>query len=466
METMKRRALSGTPVQFPVMMASSTLASSFAPNLSGQLVSRLISFGINMYLLRRISGDLLGVVNVSLTLFYTTTIFLVREPFRKAFLSNDIPLSRVVNHLWLSPLICPLVALSLYSLIWVPFSTVPPLELVHSYEWALFAFGFAAWLEAVAEPFVIVSLRLAMDAQYALAQGLLVVTQRIAVIVLLFFTPMPHITIFCCAQVIPSSREDLSVLGTFALHSAFKQVLTDGTSYVLTFTDRFTLSDKAVFDAVDKLGSLVARVVLAPLEHSAYLFFSANLRRDVPIEKQQQDEVKRAVSTLEGLLHLTVVTGVIVCVFAVPYSPLAVSIYGGDLLSKNSGAAILRFYCVYIVIIAVNGITECFAMATMSSAQLFSHGWFLFIASPLHVLLSFLFSFYIGSYGLILANVVNMCARISYSWTHTRRLFSPYGVSICASLPTPSTVILLLFCLAVSSLSLVVSYTFSFLYLC
>lgn len=39
---------------------------------------------------------------------------------------------------------------------------------------------------------------------------------------------------------------------------------------------------------MDKLGSLVARVVLAPLEHSAYLFFSANLRRDVPIEKQQQ----------------------------------------------------------------------------------------------------------------------------------------------------------------------------------
>lgn len=55
-----------------------------------------------------------------------------------------------------------------------------------------------------------------------------------------------------------------------------------------------------------------------------------------------EDEVKRAVSTLEGLLHLTVVTGVIVCVFAVPYSPLAVSIYGGDLLSKNSGRFLLQ----------------------------------------------------------------------------------------------------------------------------
>uniref|UniRef100_A0A915CK22 Protein RFT1 homolog n=1 Tax=Parascaris univalens TaxID=6257 RepID=A0A915CK22_PARUN len=194
------RASPVTSVQFPIMMASSTLASSFAPNLSGQLISRLISFAINMYLLRRINGDLLGVVNVSLTLFYTTTIFLVREPFRKTFLSNDVPLSRVVNYLWLSPLICPLVALSLYSLIWIPLSTVPPPELVDSYEWALFTFGFAAWLEAVAEPFVIISLRLAMDAQYAVAQGLLVVTQRITVVVFLFFTPMPHIAIFCYAQ--------------------------------------------------------------------------------------------------------------------------------------------------------------------------------------------------------------------------------------------------------------------------
>ncbi|KHN80941.1 Protein RFT1 -like protein [Toxocara canis] len=81
---------------------------------------------------------------------------------------------------------------------------------------------------------------------------------------------------------------DLSVLGTFAVHSAFKQILTDGTGYVLTFTERFTLSDKAVFDAVDKLGSLIARIVLAPLEHSAYLFFSANLRRDVAVDRQAQ----------------------------------------------------------------------------------------------------------------------------------------------------------------------------------
>ncbi|VDK51220.1 unnamed protein product [Anisakis simplex] len=341
-------------------MQSSTLLSSFAPNLSGQLLSRIISFAINMYLLRKIDGDLLGVVNVSLTLFYTTTIFIVREPFRKAFLSTDIPLSVAVNYIWLSfrPLLCPLVALSLYLIVWMPFSTIPPVELVPSYGWALFCFGLSAWFESVAEPFVIVSLRFAMDSEYAVVQGLLVVMQRVVVILLIFFTNDSHI-------------KHLSILTTFTIHSLFKQILTDGTGYVLTFTDRFTLSNKAVFDAVDKLGSLVARIVLAPLEHSAYLFFSANLRRDIAVDQQEPSEVKKAIDTLSGLMHLTTVVGVIVCVFAIPYSPLAVTIYGGSLLANNSGASILRLYCVYIVVIAINGITECFAMATMNSSQIF-----------------------------------------------------------------------------------------------
>ncbi|VDM47859.1 unnamed protein product [Toxocara canis] len=326
-------------------------------------MSRIISFAINMYLLRRIDGDLLGVVNVRYPDIVLHNDHFLGVPPR-VFRLAKVRFSSMPKPFVFSPLVCPLVALLLYLAVWMPFSTNPPLELVPSYGWALFAFGFAAWLEALAEPFVIVSLKFTMDTQYAIVQGLLVVMQRVVVIALLLLTSMPHIVVFCYAH-------DLSVLGTFAVHSAFKQILTDGTGYVLTFTERFTLSDKAVFDAVDKLGSLIARIVLAPLEHSAYLFFSANLRRDVAVDRQAQEVVKVAVDALNGLLHLTTVVGIVVCVFAVPYSPLAVSIYGGDLLSKNSGASILRLYCVYIVVIAINGITECFAMATMNNKQIF-----------------------------------------------------------------------------------------------
>lgn len=89
------------------------------------------------------------------------------------------------------------------------------------------------------------------------------------------------------------------------------------------------------------------------------------------------------------VLHVACVTGLVVSIFGVPYSPLAVFIYGGHLLYDNggtpiayvlllrrvefkvyvSGGTLLSLYCVYLSVLAVNGITECFAMATMSNVQ-------------------------------------------------------------------------------------------------
>uniref|UniRef100_A0A158Q849 Protein RFT1 homolog n=1 Tax=Elaeophora elaphi TaxID=1147741 RepID=A0A158Q849_9BILA len=360
-----------------------------------------------MYLLRRIDSDALGLVNVNLTLFYSTTIFLVREPFRKAFLANEIPLSVVITHLWLAPLICPLIAALLYLCFWLPFSTVPDASLVPSYAAALTMFAFSAWLESFAEPYIILSLRFGMDAQYAFAQGFLVIMQRIFVLILIIMVPMLPVYAFCCAQILSSfcyaalcvyllvsgirsvapsgfsivslypsfpkafSKENRSILGAFTVHSIFKQIITNGTGYVLAFTHFFSLSDQAVFDAVDKLGSLVARVIFAPLEHSAYLYFSTCLRRSTSAEDRIESDVKKGVNAMNSLLHIVIVVGTVIFVFAIPYSPLAVKVYGGAILVNNEGANILRLYCFYIIVIAINGITECFAMATMNEGEIF-----------------------------------------------------------------------------------------------
>lgn len=471
-----------------------SIVSSLAPNFGGQLLARIISFFISMYLLRRIDGDLLGIVNVSLTLYYTAVIFLVREPFRKTFLSSNSSTLAIANTLWLSPIICPLIALTLYFCVWAPFSIWPPPSQVPSYPWALFAFALSAWLESLAEPFVIVALRCGMNAEFALLQGILVISQRLCVAFLISVTSWSHISIFCYAQILSSffyllscllfvyrrlhshdcsfmefksfrmifpnfysslSKTDLSVLLTFTGHSLFKQLLTDGTGYVLAFTNSVSFSDQAAFDAVDKLGSLIARIVLSPLEHSAYLYFVAYVKRDVSIELQNQVEVGKAAEALVGILRLTTTLGLIICVFTVPYSPLAVAIYGGDLLILHSGADILRLYSVYVVVIAINGVTECFAMATMNNSQLVRHGWFLSLTSVVHVFMSIVGSFCLGPYGLILANIFNMFLRIFYSWRHTQR-FLGRTISVLSAAPSFTTLGLLLFSLLISSLSLII----------
>ncbi|MCP9257135.1 hypothetical protein DINM_000363 [Dirofilaria immitis] len=388
-----------------------SMASSFLHNFSGQLLSRMISFGINMYLLRRIDSDILGLVNVNLMLFYSTTIFLVREPFRKVFLANEIPLSIIVTHLWFEPIIYPLIAALLYLCVWLPFSIIPDTSLVPSYIAALSMFAFSAWLESFAEPYVILSLRFGMDAQYAFAQSFLVIAQRVFAFILIIGVPMSPVYAFCCAQytfhydlqilssfcytalciyllvsgirsvvphvrdfnmisLYPSFPKNRSLLGAFTIHSIFKQAITN-----------------AVFDAVDKLGSLVARIIFAPLEHSAYLYFSTCLRRATSAKDQIEINVKKGFSAMNNLLHIVIVVG----------------------------ANILRFYCFYIIIIAINGVTECFSMATMDEQELLSHGWFLFLSSPIQILLSSAFSYAVGAYGLILANIISMLMRIAYS---------------------------------------------------
>lgn len=95
----------------------------------------------------------------------------------------------------------------LYLCFWLPFSTVPDASLVPSYTAALSMFAFSAWLESFAEPYVILSLRFGLDGQYAFAQGFLVITQRVFVVILIITIPILPVHAFCFAQVCLRSRK-------------------------------------------------------------------------------------------------------------------------------------------------------------------------------------------------------------------------------------------------------------------
>ncbi|KAI0219479.1 hypothetical protein LSAT2_028984 [Lamellibrachia satsuma] len=103
-------------------MASNILASaatSASYNMALQLMFRLVTFVLNAFVLRYISRELLGVVNVRLTLLYSSTLFLTREAFRRACLSktSDRRWQQVMNLLWC---IIPIgiVCTSVFGYIW------------------------------------------------------------------------------------------------------------------------------------------------------------------------------------------------------------------------------------------------------------------------------------------------------------------------------------------------------------
>lgn len=85
---------------------------------------------------------------------------------------------------------------------------------------------------------------------------------------------------------------------------------------------------------------------------------------------QDSNSIKEAVSVLEYLLRVNSSIGLIVLSFGQAYAKLALFLYGGSTLAIGIGPVLLQLHCLAILFLAINGITECYAAATMNVAEL------------------------------------------------------------------------------------------------
>lgn len=86
----------------------------------------------------------------------------------------------------------------------------------------------------------------------------------------------------------------------------------------------------------------------------------------------------------------------------------------------------LKLYCVYVYILAINGVTESFFNATMSNSELEKNNKRLISFSAIFLCLAFCLSKLFKIYGFQLANCANMVIRIANSSLHIIALFSGY----------------------------------------
>ncbi|KAL3086925.1 hypothetical protein niasHT_021789 [Heterodera trifolii] len=457
-------------------------ASVYRHMLAGQLVIRLVSFLLNFALLRLVDPSLLGFFNVKMTLLYTTICFLSREPIRRLCLSSDFPLHKVPLYASLSPLFA-LATISLCFLPWVFFGVSPPSELAISRPTnalivALFALS--ALAETFAEPSIVCQLKMGNIAEYAKNNAILVFSQKaIAFFAVLF--GMNPLFVFPVAQLLGSllfvwlhrslpfssssssssncflfsfaslrlfDSSHLHLLGTFLCHSLLKQSLTDGANYLMSFTDLLPLKVQAIYDAVERLGSLVVRLVLQPFEESAAIYFGTQIRRSA--HGKATDEGKRRHSSDDGntdahssnfavvppissavpspicaefllLTRLIVTLGFVLSVFGSSFCWLAAFLYGGQLFVDNGADLLLFWYSVYLPLIAVNGISECFVIATLNASQLLLHArFFLLLSLFLHLPLSYALCSLFGALGFVFANLAVYSLRVLFNWYFLR----------------------------------------------
>ncbi|XP_035308252.1 protein RFT1 homolog isoform X2 [Cricetulus griseus] len=417
-----------------------------------QVLFRLITFVLNAFILRFLSKEIVGIVNVRLTLLYSTTIFLAREAFRKACLSGGAQRdwSQTLNLLWLTVPLGVFWSL-LLGWVWLQLLEVPDPDVVPYYGAGVVLFGLSAVVELLGEPFWVLAQAHMFVKLKVLAESVSVILRSILTAFLVLWLPHWGLYIFSLAQLfyttvlvlcyviylikllrspesakqltLPVSRitqllpsitrsrafvnwKEAKLTWSFFKQSFLKQILTEG-----------------VYDIVNNLGSLVARLIFQPIEESFYIFFAKVLEREKDATHQKQEDIAVAAAVLESLLKLALLTGLTITVFGFAYSQLALDIYGGAMLSSGSGPVLMCSYCFYVLLLAINGVTECFTFAAMSKEEVDRYNFTMLALSSSFLVLSYLLTSWCGSVGFILANCFNMCIRITQSLSFIHHYF-------------------------------------------
>ncbi|XP_046880632.1 protein RFT1 homolog [Hypomesus transpacificus] len=480
-----------------VLKDASTLASY---NVLLQVMFRVLTFLLNAFTLRFVSKELIGVVNVRLTLLYSTLVFLSREAFRKACLSGsgtDPNWRQVINLLWLT---LPLGVLwgSLLVCVWLWLLEVPDPQAIPHYSPAVGLFALAAVQELLAEPLWVLAQAHLFVRLKVVAESLAMIAKCVLTVVLVVSAPQWGLYIFSMAQLVYTGSLVLCYFGYFlhfwgsgeAQRKAFplrcigdllpsrvneepwvdwtlarltwsffkqsflKQILTEGERYVMTFLNVLSFGDQGIYDIVNNLGSMVARFIFLPIEESFYVFFAKVLERGRDVKSQKQEDVAIVAQVLESLLKLVLVIGLIITVFGYAYSELALDIYGGSLLSSGTGPSLLRCFSSYVLLLAINGVTECFVFAAMSQEEVDRYNLVMLALSVSFLVLSYMLTWWAGGIGFILANCLNMGLRILHSLLYIHRYFqqSPW-TPLRGLRPSPALLLSLALSAALTTLS-------------
>jgi hypothetical protein len=171
---------------------------------------------------------------------------------------------------------------------------------------------------------------------------------------------------------------------------------------------------------VQNLAGLVVRLVLWPIETSTFRFFSvresfsgnsvASDTRDVPGSG-------RNLAVLQALHRFMVLVAAVAAVFGPNYSFTVVHILLSHRWSATEAPELLSTYSLLLVFLAVNGVTESYVHAHMSSKQLMRSNAFMAAVTVCQAAAIYAASF-LGQncHTLVLLDALSMAARIAYSY--------------------------------------------------
>ncbi|XP_017878351.1 protein RFT1 homolog isoform X1 [Ceratina calcarata] len=445
-------------------------------NIIFQILCRGVTFVLNAFVVRHVGQAVLGVINVRLLLLESMILFLSREPFMKACLTNTAEhnWAQVVNLLWMTVPICFIMSLT-FGYIWL-FVLSASEALPSYYTFAVWAVALSCIIELsslivqlVASAFLFVRLKIILDT-------IMIAIRTITFVPLVLHNPENALLAFGVAQLVAAifyttshylyfyryieklnkcklkrrmSLKDnseeyvvrefpfktvkdflpgqlvnkesyldkkLTILTwSFFRQGILKQVLTEGERLIMTVMPVLTFTEQGTYEIVNNLGSLAARFIFRPIEESGYFYFTQMVKRDKPINDQNPVKIQESVNVLAHLCSAVTSIGLVVLVFGQSYSSTLLWLYGGVKLTSHLPVLLMRAHCLAILLLGINGVTECYTNATADSATINKSNLIMIYESIAFLCASYLFAIWFGPVGFIFGNCVNMSLRILHS---------------------------------------------------
>ncbi|KAJ3294804.1 Oligosaccharide translocation protein rft1, partial [Rhizoclosmatium sp. JEL0117] len=214
---------------------------------------------------------------------------------------------------------------------------------------------------------------------------------------------------------------------TFAKQGLFKHFLTEGDKILSVAF--ITTAIQGDYSLVEKYGSIIARLLFQPIEEMSRVFFSKTLPSSTAsAAPPSKENALKALTLLTLLLRLYVLLSLYFLAFGTNYTALLIDLLASRQFSIGSAPAVFSAYCLYIPLMAINGVTEAFLQSVAPKDVLMRQSgwmavcWAVFFASGwIGIQLCGL-----GGVGVVLANSVNMVMRVWFSWGYVGEYFAGF----------------------------------------
>lgn len=385
----------------------------WSSNFIINLFSKLLSFVSNQFLIRLLDQKLFGIWAVRLSLISDTIVFWSRDGVRKAAAKSGN--SSTYKKYCLIPIIIGLV--------------ISPFVLYASYVSGsdISGFGYAviltncgALLELVGELWCIPQLSELNGSIVAKVTAFAYLFRSIMAVVLTkcfigskyetkvlmivfglcnFFFGISIVFGFILRCGMPSfempTKAEIKSLRPFAFQTVLQWLFSQGERMVLLMSN--SNEQIGVYGMISDLCSLVARIIFAPIEASAYSAFAKS--QQPPLEILQ---MCCKVVTYVGLL-------------AASYGPILgpsilFKIYGSK-WTNNDVKSVFAAFCRIMPFMALNGVTEAYPNARLSASRIERYNFLLLFVNIIYFVLMFVMGKKYGPSGTVYSNGVSMIIR-------------------------------------------------------